>query len=194
MKETMLNVEVSGPLAGLLTPDRLPGFLRVVAYVGAGMFALAGIFLGGEAADSYFQSKKTSAWPTVQATVTSLEVRPTEEVDGESGLQPVVEYRYAINKKPMTGSFVPGKTIYSGEGASELARNALEAYKIHGPVTLHYNPKNPREALTADSLGPPPLIFLGAAVVFLFGSFLWFKGWKHFSDIFRLRPELASKN
>jgi hypothetical protein len=105
-------------------------------------FGLMAVAIG---AMGVFADAASNNWPVTDGVITSSEV----EVWGHHPImyRPSITYQYTIGGQEFTCSQVSsGATFYSGNGL-EQASEIVEKYPVGSIVQVHYNPRNPANAV-----------------------------------------------
>ena len=132
-----------------------------VAAVAFGAYISAGFVR-----DIYF-ALKSKQWPTASGKVVDLDIVMTPAVRG-TYTSPLVGYEYEVRGVRYTSKRID----YSGRGSSlgswsGPSRNYLRRYREGGPLTVRYDPNEPRRAVleTGPTLGNFLRLLLGFAVL-----------------------------
>ena len=141
--------------------NTLVALLVAVAMLLAGV---ALIVLGRHAAQ---KARASRAWPTTQGVVVATSVDITIDNDGNDTYTPIVRYRYVVNGKTYESKRMTfgGHTAFSNDFDAEAF---LKDYPVNAPVTVHYNPADPAEAvLDTSASNGRALMFIGGFFVFI---------------------------
>lgn len=124
------------------------------------------------------KAKTTETWPTARGVITSsrLDQKTRVEHDDEGtstsvSYTPVVEYTYQVGQASYQGNRIfPGSTMSYDLGT---AQGIINRYQPDAPVTVHYDPADPTQAvLETKSKGGNLFMILGG--IFTVLGFLGF--------------------
>lgn len=102
---------------------------------------VAGAFI----VDDWRQSRRqiaTSAWMTTEGTLVAKEIT----TDAEGAIEVVVEYSYRPSEREFRGKRVAFRALGSEE------REAVRGVEPGSPITVHYDPQAPSEAVLVQGL------------------------------------------
>ena len=106
-------------------------------------------------------------WPTTPGRVilSALAEEPDDE-GGKPQWSPNVQYTYVVNGEQFTGNrLMFGGTLI--ESRVERVRRVLRRYPFGTPVTVHYDPDDPRKAVVECSTSGGIYVVFLAALAFL---------------------------
>ena len=124
------------------------------------------------------QALATEAWPTVGGTITASRLDRQSRTQTRQGRRtarttytPVVDYTFDVGGKPLRGNKIfPGSTMSFDLGT---AQDIVNRYQAGAPVTVHYNPADPTQAVLETSSRSANMlmimggVFIGIGVVML---------------------------
>ena len=121
---------------------------------------------GGFVRDIYF-AFKSKQWPTATGKVVDLDIVTTPAGRGSYTI-PLVGYEYEVRGVRYTSKRID----YSGRGSSfgawsRPSRDYLRRYREGGPLTVRYDPNEPRRAVleTGPTLGNFLRLLIGFAIL-----------------------------
>src|SRR2546421_660265 len=85
------------------------------------------------------------AFPTVEGRVTESLVRVTRGSKGRINYAPLIRYVYNVRGKAYTSNVL--RYGMGGQGGRPNAEQMVSARPVGSPVTMHYNPANPADAI-----------------------------------------------
>lgn len=149
----------------------------IVAGIGI-LFAGLGLGMLLAARRQRAQAAAAAAWPTVAGTITASRLDRQTRTQTRQGRRsthttytPVVDYTFEAGGKPLRGSKIfPGSTMSFDLGT---AQDIVNRYQAGAPVTVHYNPADPTQAVlettsrSANILMILGGVFMGIGVVML---------------------------
>jgi uncharacterized protein DUF3592 len=113
----------------------------------------------------------SQSWPTVEGKV--IQATVNEHVGIARRYSPRVEYKYQVQGKSYIGRRY--QVINWEADKSWLAEEAVRGLKAGKPVTVHYNPENPAQAVLKPGLLRQQYTIVAIPfVMFLFGLILLF--------------------
>ena len=145
-----------------------------MAHLIAGFLLLMSVFCGGIALllasawrDERRKLRRSLTWSQAPGTVVDSTVRRyVGEYEGAESISyaPQVGYEYWVNGKKLTGR----RVRFGGEsqwGFAKVAARRLGGYRMDVPVTVYYDPADPRECVLERTVSSAYLgwsIFLGS--------------------------------
>jgi hypothetical protein len=149
----------------------------IIAGIGI-LFAGLGLGMLLAARRQRTQAMATEAWPTVGGTITASRLDRQSRTQTRQGRRtthttytPVVDYTFDVGGKLLRGSKIfPGSTMSFDLGT---AQDIVNRYQAGAPVTVHYNPADPTQAVLETSSRSANIlmilggVFLGIGVVML---------------------------
>jgi len=138
-------------LKSVLPRSEHPGF--VIALVAFGL--VAALFAEGLRRSV----NRTKSWPAVPGRIETAEVEQFEGTIGSDsrGRRPQTLYRsnvlysYTVGGRTYRGSKIGSHGTVTANVAS-MARNTVAAFKVGEPVTVHYDPNNPSDAVVNPAM------------------------------------------
>lgn len=113
-----------------------------------GLIAICGILMIVLGVDNWRRSLKSNKWPTTNATVTSSNVSPVLVFPVLFWLwtyRASITYKYSINGKQYRSTGIAnGGGIFMRKGEAQML---VAEYPAGREVTVHFNPKQPRDAV-----------------------------------------------
>lgn len=113
----------------------------------------------------FWAAYASKRWPTVQGEIVSIDMGIKHTVR-ELLYVPKVRYRYTVDGKDYENSRIDvtsQRMFYSQSAASAV----LMAYRVNGPVTVHYNPRRPKQSLLNPGISVASWIVTGLVIVLL---------------------------
>jgi Protein of unknown function (DUF3592) len=121
-------------------------------------FALA--VMGG-----FWTALASTSWPTVQGEIVSLDMGIDNTTRGPR-YTPKVRYRYRVAGKDYESSRIDmtsQRKFYSQAAADAV----LLAYRINGPVAVHYDPRRPEKSLLKPGVSSATWVITVLVIVLL---------------------------
>jgi hypothetical protein len=139
----------------------------IIAAAGA-----AGLFFFGR---PVWRAWRASGWPRAQGTVTrswtetvTREVNPTDSTGPTTTRINVrVNYRYVVGGTDHSGDRVTFFPSTMSHGFARLAREHCDRYAAGTALDVHYDPRNPSDAVIETRIPKPASLAVGLAAVFL---------------------------
>lgn len=91
------------------------------------------------------KNKQAANWPTVPGTVVSSQVQTVRGTESGVSYEPHVVYTYTVDGQTYTGDKL-NFSAWRSTGKAEPQKK-VDAYPVGAEVSVHYNPKKPREAV-----------------------------------------------
>ena len=132
-----------------------------------GVFVVFGLIFVIISITSRKRAKAAQTWPTIPGVVLSshVEVNSSTDSDGSSSTtyKPVVAYRYEIMGLEYTGDRIAfGSNTFSHKKSYEI----IGHYPVGQPVTVHYNPDKPQDAvIEAEAKGGVASLIIGIVLM-----------------------------
>jgi hypothetical protein len=123
--------------------------MSVIPYVIGAAFCVVGGGLGFGGLRARRKAKAASSWPTVSGTILSTEVVTHRSSGGAKhgtrvSYEPVVKYSYSVDGKEFKDGRIGFVDVSGGKGAAE---KRIAAFASRTDLVVHYNPKDPKEAV-----------------------------------------------
>lgn len=135
-----------------------------MAYIFGLIFVVVGLVLLLVSISQRKKAKAAEAWPTVPGVVLSSGLQENHHYDSsdhrtEINYEPVVQYQYSLMGQNYTGTHISfGNMSYDYRTASKK----IAPYPQGTPVTVHYDPNNPTNAvLETKAAGGVMLLIMG---------------------------------
>jgi hypothetical protein len=136
------------------------------------IFAAIGVlilFLGASAMQRSYDSKD---WPTTEGKIFVSRVVRDQDSDGDVTYRSDIQYVYEVN-----GQVYDCNRIQFGWRSNQSRKGAQQEVAKYPPdstVTVHYNPKNPKNAvLEAGKLAPGIFMMVAGFLVILTSLIMW---------------------
>jgi len=142
----------------------------IIALCVAAPFLVLGIIFIVVALNMRRKAAASQNWPTVPGVITSASVAESvsSDEDGPStSYQPRVVYTYQVAGVDYQASGLSFGAVRSGSRRS--AEQALQAYPVGQPVTVHYNPQKPSEAVLNPQAGGSKAFLIAGIVLAVLG-------------------------
>ena len=145
----------------------LPGVHHPLMALGVGLmgvFCIMAFFAGRR------RAAQAASWPVTQGQIVSSEIESYVSSSDDSSTkttmyQPVIEYSYKVGGQEYHCNTLDfGGTSASGSDAAAAKKVAL--YPVGMPVTVHYDPQNPGNAVLETKFGKGGCLLLIAALLF----------------------------
>jgi hypothetical protein len=111
------------------------------------------------------QVRSSLRWPSAVGTVTGTAARQHRTQGSTSHYFPTVNYAYAVDGRPFTGSRVAFGLAAHLRGYP-TAEQAQAHYALGAQLPVYYNPRNPGEAIL-ERRGATAMVWVIAGLVFL---------------------------
>jgi hypothetical protein len=140
----------------------------------AALFALFGVGSIAYGVIVLLKGRHSLRWPSVQGQMIVSQVRLVEWEDG-AAIWPEIEYEYGVSHRTFTG-----KGIAFGHTANLIlpgeAERIVGRYPAGEPVTVHYNPACPQEAVLEQGTGCGAYVALVIGILFIIAG-MWVGAW-----------------
>lgn len=115
------------------------------------LFVTAGMFLFLRNVWLLLGAVESRRWPNVQGLVVASQVEDKTDSEGGRLYRPRVSYRYSVNGQDFVGERACfGDADYVGWAL--FARDIVARYRVRSPVTVHYDPSDPADAVLEPGL------------------------------------------
>jgi hypothetical protein len=123
-------------------PEKKNSLLVRCALMAVGIALLGGSpFAAYSAYNNYIKGKASVNWPSVEGTITRSSVETSTGRRGRTNYNAKIEYRYAVNGHPFSGSRVRFTDM---SGSSESSAQALvDSYPVNSKHNVFYDPDDP---------------------------------------------------
>lgn len=125
------------------------------------VFGSIGVMLLWSGIDGMAKATRADAWPSVPATLNSVELKESMDSDG-STFEVVVDYVYRVG-----GRTYGGDTLsfgYSGSSGQEAHAQIYRKLQNARTVRVRYNPDRPEQSTIAHGLNRAHMIHMGFAL------------------------------
>jgi Protein of unknown function (DUF3592) len=137
---------------------------------------IAGLYLTWTGTSGVISASMAKSWPTVQGMLRTKEIWMRYSPRGGTSYVPLMTYSYEVNGNTYTGEKI--STYNLDSNSREDAQDVIDSYSADFPLTVHYSPSNPANAVLQIGSIPKNLakagIGCGALLVGLFfGRAFW---------------------
>jgi len=138
-----------------------------------GLFFCLGIPILLSAAKAAGQSIDSLSWPTVEGVITSAQITTTTDSKNNILYNPEIVYAYVVNGQTFTSSNISFNVNSFSTSNFSNAEQIVSLYPVGRTVSVHYNPKDYRQAVLAPGFHPLWWIPLAVgAILTLIGALL----------------------
>jgi hypothetical protein len=132
------------------------------------IFVVLGLVFGYLAIHNWRRARASLAWPTVQGQVLSAFLQEHTDSDEGVSYDPKVTYTYTVSGTEYQNDQIAFGGVSSS--SKSKAQAYLERYIVEDPVTVHYDPDNPKLAVLEPRASGKNLLYLVVSAIFLGGS------------------------
>ena len=145
---------------------------KVVPWLLLSVFVPLGLFCIQHAFSERIQGRQSLSWPLAEGTIISAQASRSRSSDGQSDYAPTITYTYTVASNTYNGTRIRFAAV--GGGDYSETRAILDKYPAGRPLSVHYNPARPAEAvLEPGEFGRSwGLVWAGAAFM-AFGLLVW---------------------